>query len=188
MFKNTSIRIKLILQTLVPTLTIVILAAILINASFSKVTSLENIEKTAQLLTSISLVLHETQKERGMSAGYLGSNGKNFKNKLPQQRKLTDKKISNLRNLLKELDISSIDEKINSPLKYALIDAKKINTMRSKINSLNIKTKDAIDYYTNMNSKFLNTIVKISTYSSSPEITRQIIAYFNFLMARRELV
>ena len=184
MFKNTSIRIKLILQTLVPTLTIVILAAILINASFSKVTSLENIEKTAQLLTSISLVLHETQKERGMSAGYLGSNGKNFKNKLPQQRKLTDKKISNLRNLLKELDISSIDEKINSPLKYALIDAKKINTMRSKINSLDIKTKDAIDYYTNMNSKFLNTIVKISTYSSSPEITRQIIAYFNFLMAK----
>jgi len=184
MFKNVSIKMKLILQTFVPTMTIIILATILINSSFSKVTSLENIEKTSQLLSSISLVLHETQKERGMSAGYLGSDGKNFKNKLPKQRIVTDKRIENLIILLKKLDISSIDKKINSPLKYALLDAKKLNTIRSKINSLDIKTKDAISYYTTMNSKFLNTIVKISTYSSSPEITRQIIAYFNFLMAK----
>ncbi|MEA2100355.1 MAG: nitrate- and nitrite sensing domain-containing protein [Campylobacterota bacterium] len=184
MFKSLSIRMKLILQTFVPTLTIVILAMILINASFSKVSSLENIEKTSQLLTSISLVLHETQKERGMSAGYLGSGGKNFKNKLPIQRKLTDKRLSELKTLLQELDISSIDTKINTPLSYALNDAKKVNSIRSQITSLDIKTKDAISYYTNMNTKFLNAIVKISTYSSSPEITRQIIAYFNFLMAK----
>ncbi len=184
MFKNISIRTKLILQTFVPTLTIIILATILINNSFSKVKSLENIDKTSKILTSISLVLHETQKERGMSAGYIGSSGKNFKDKLPLQRKLTDRRIKELKSLLTKLDLSSIDKKINSPLSYALNDAKKINTIREKVSSLNIKTKDAISYYTNMNAKFLNTIVKISTYSSSPEITRQIIAYFNFLMSK----
>jgi len=141
-------------------------------------------EKTSQLLSSISLLLHETQKERGMSAGYLGSDGKNFKNKLPEQRKLTNKRVSELKILLKEINLSSIDDKINTPLSYALSDISKINSIRSQITSLDIITKDAIDYYTKMNEKFLNTIVKISTFSSSPEITRQIIAYFNFLMAK----
>ena len=184
MLKSISIRKKLILQTLVPTLTIIVLAVIFINTTFSKAQKLEDIEKTSQLLTSISLVLHETQKERGMSAGYLGSKGKNFSDKLPVQRKLTDKRISELNLLLKKLNLSSIDKKINTPLSYALKDSKKLNSMRSKITSLNIKTKDAIAYYTKMNSKFLNTVVKISTFSSSPEITRQIIAYFNFLMSK----
>jgi len=184
MFKKLSIRMKLILQTFVPTVTIIILAVILINSTFSKVRNLEDIEKTSQLLTSISLLLHETQKERGMSAGYLGSHGKNFKDKLPQQRKLTDKKINKLKKLLKELNIENIDDKIYQTLNKALSEMKRLNSIRDKVTSLNINTKDAISYYSNMNSKFLNTIVKVSTFSSSPKITRQIIAYYNFLMSK----
>ena len=184
MFKNLSIRLKLILQTLVPTLTIIILAMILINATYSKVHNLEDIQKTSQLLASISLLLHETQKERGLSAGYLGSNGKNFQDKLPKQRKITDTRVNELKKLVLNINIKSVDKKINTALNNALAEASKIESIRSKVTSLNIKTPDAISYYTDMNSKFLNTIVKISNFSSSPEVTKQIIAYFNFLMAK----
>ncbi len=184
MFKNMSIRLKLILQTFIPTVTIVILALMIINTKHSEVSSLEDIQKTSKLLNSISLLIHETQKERGMSAGYLGSKGENFKAKLPVQRELTNKKITEFKALLTTLDIASVDTKIDTALNNAFADTTKLDSIRSKITSLNIKTKDAIAYYTNMNSKFLNTIVKISTFSSSPEITKQIIAYFNFLMSK----
>lgn len=184
MLKKISIRTKLILQTFVPTATIIILAMILINGTFSKVKNLEDIEKTSQLLTSISLLLHETQKERGMSAGYLGSHGKNFKDRLPIQRGLTDKKIDGLKNLLTKLNIKKIDTKIYQALNRALNDMERLNSIRAKVTSLDINTKEAVSYYTKMNSKFLNTIVKVSTFSSSPKITRQIIAYFNFLMSK----
>ncbi len=36
-------------------------------------------------------LVHETQKERGMTAGYIGSKGKKFKDKLPVQRELSNK-------------------------------------------------------------------------------------------------
>ena len=184
MIKNMSIRLKLILQTFVPTATIIILALILIMTKYSEVNTLENTGKASKLLASISLLIHETQKERGMSAGYLGSKGKNFKDKLPKQRELTNTRLKELKELLLDLDIADIDEKINTAINNALKDASKINSMRTKITALNIKTKDAISYYTNMNSKFLNTIVKISTFSSHPEATKQIIAYLNFLLAK----
>lgn len=184
MFKNMSIRLKLILQTFVPTATIIILAMILLGGKYSQVNDLQNAEKASKLLSSISLLLHETQKERGMSAGYLGSNGKNFKNELPAQRKLTDNRIQELQTLLDEIDVASIDDKISSTLNTALQDASKISFIRSKITSMSIKTPVAISYYTDMNSKFLNTIVKISTFSSEPEVTKQIVAYLNFLLAK----
>jgi len=184
MFKNMSIRLKLILQTFFPTVTIIVLAMILLGGKYSQVNDLQNAEKASELLSSISLLLHETQKERGMSAGYLGSNGKNFKNKLPAQKELTDNRIQELQTLLNEIDVASIDDKISSTLNTALEDASKISSMRSKIMSMSIKTPVAISYYTNMNSKFLNTIVKISTFSSEPEVTKQIVAYLNFLLTK----
>ena len=179
-----SIKLKLILQTVVPIIAIVILASSILISKYTDVYDLENIQKTSKILNVISLLLHETQKERGMSAGYLGSNGKNFKDKLSPQRKLTDEKIIELKKLLTEIDVSKIDDDVNDALNNALSMLSEINTIRPRITEQSIKTPDAIAYYTNMNAKFLNTVVKISNFSSSPEMTKQIIAYYSFLMAK----
>ena len=144
MFSSFSIRLKLILQTLVPTVTIVILAMILINSKYSEVNNLEDLQKTEKLLSSISLLLHETQKERGMSAAYLGSGGKNFKDKLSSQRKLTDTKLSELKKIVVDNDIADIDSKIDDAIMNAIADSSKIDSISSKISSLEIETPKAI--------------------------------------------
>ncbi len=181
---NISIRLKLILQTFVPAITIIILALMIVNAKYKAVNNLEDIQKATELLSSISLLVHETQKERGMSAGYLGSKGENFKNELPAQRKLTDVRITELITLVESLNFKSISGAINTAINEAIKDTKKLSSIRSEVSSQKIRTVNAIQYYTNMNTKFLNTIVKISNFSSSPEVTKQIIAYLNFLMSK----
>ncbi len=184
MFKNMTIRLKLIMQTAVPITIILILASLVMNFTYSKVKELEGIQQSSKLLNSISLLIHETQKERGMTAGFIGSGGKNFKDKLPQQRDLTSNRLKELKDVIVEVNIKSIDSKISNAMDRALNDIVKINDIRSKVDSLSIKGGNAIAYYTNMNAKFLNTIVKISNFSSSPEATKQIIAYYNFLMSK----
>jgi len=184
MFNKMSIKLKLILQTIVPILAIVILAFTILVSKYSEVDNLQNIQKTSKILSAISLLLHETQKERGMSAGYLGSNGKNFKDKLQPQRNLTDARIAELKDLLTEIDVSKIDTDVNNALNNALSVLSNINNIRPRVTEQNIKTSEALAYYTGMNSKFLNTVVKISNFSSSPEVTKQIIAYYSFLMAK----
>ncbi|RLA76407.1 MAG: hypothetical protein DRG78_19065 [Epsilonproteobacteria bacterium] len=184
MFKNMSIKLKLIMQTLITAVAIIILATVIINFSSDKVKDLEDIQKSSKLLSSISLLIHETQKERGMTAGFLGSAGKNFKDKLGGQREQSDKRLVDLKNTLKSIDIKSIDIKTSNSINSALKDISKINAIRSQVDALSIKGAKAIAYYTNMNAKFLNTVVKISNFSKSPEATKQIIAYLNFLLAK----
>ncbi len=184
MLNSLSIKFKLVLQTAVCIVAIVILAFIAINHNLKNVNDYEELQKSSKLLSSISLLIHETQKERGMTAGYLGSNGKNFKDKLPPQRALTDTRLKELKKYLQQINLKEIDTKTATAMDDALKDMSQVASIRSKVDSLDIKTKEAIHFYTQMNDKFLNTIVKISNTSKSPEATKQIIAYLNFLLVK----
>ena len=66
----------------------------------------QKLSELIMLSKSLSLLIHETQKERGASAGYLGSKGKKFKTVLQKQRLLTNKKITNYKDTLSKIDIT----------------------------------------------------------------------------------
>ncbi len=55
------------------------------------------------LSQKLSLMVHETQKERGASAGFIGSKGEKFIQELPKQRLLTDKRITEYHDYVKTL-------------------------------------------------------------------------------------
>ena len=63
------------------------------------------IEKTA---VATSAVIHELQKERGLSAGFIGSKGARFSAELDSQRKLTDEKRSQLDAIVASFDREEI--------------------------------------------------------------------------------
>ena len=186
MLKNLSIKKKLILQAMISVFIVIFLVGNVINLTNQKVNALKDIQSGTKILKSISLLIHETQKERGMTAGFLGSKGKKFGTKLKSQRELTNKQIQNIKKISSTIDIESIDKATATALQEALGDLRDINNIRAKVDSFSISGKKAIGYYTNMNAKFLNTIVKISSFSRSPHATKQIIAYLNFLLAKEK--
>jgi CHASE3 domain sensor protein len=52
------------------------------------------------LVTATSQLVHELQKERGMSAGFIGSKGSKFASEIRNQRAMTDKELNNLEGFL----------------------------------------------------------------------------------------
>ena len=67
---------------------------------------IEQIQKLAILAPTISATVHELQKERGASAGFIGSKGKRFADILPKQRTTTDGKHKILKTALAAFDTS----------------------------------------------------------------------------------
>ena len=65
--------------------------------SFDVVEKKHKLKELIKLSEALSLLIHETQKERGMTAGFLGSGGKSFKDRLPGQRALTDNRLKELK-------------------------------------------------------------------------------------------
>jgi len=185
LLKNRAIRTKLLIGVIIPIIAIMILSLTLVINSYSTYKNYEGIQTVIELNSKISLLLHETQKERGATAGFLGSKGKKFVQKLPNQRKLTNARIDELKKFIIEKNIrNTINKKSESLLNLVLEDISKISSIRNQVNSLDIQIKNAISYYTNMNAKFLKLTTKNFTNSKDPYLTMNSMAYYSFLQAK----
>jgi PAS domain S-box-containing protein len=161
-------------------LLLLILFSSLLSKEYFKVESLRELENAMQLVSCLSKVIHETQKERGISSGYLASKGHKFTKELSIQKSLSDEKIKILKLCLK--DLKSVQLKNN--LIHSLKNLENLQDTRKKILSKSMTVREAIIFYSNINSKFLKIIQKITNVSKLPKITQNILAYSNFLYAK----
>ncbi len=136
------------------------------------------------LSVKISNVVHELQKERGRTAGYLGSGGKKFVQEIRKQYTLTDTKIADLKSFIASKNYSDIHQDIKNEIQNELHMLRMIPQVRKKVLALQISPKDAITFYTNINTKFLETIGSLSKKSNEATITRELIAYDDFLLSK----
>ncbi len=144
----------------------------------------KKVKEAANIAATLANLLHETQKERGATAGFIGSKGIKFSTILPNQRKLTDKRKADLTILIK-----SYHAKYNEPSMHKLMmkNVKQLNRlekMRIDVSALNVKVGVAIKYYTTMNAGFLKSIAVITKMGTNSKETRDLISYYNFLMSK----
>ncbi|AXH09354.1 chemotaxis protein [Malaciobacter halophilus] len=184
MLSKLSIKQKLILIMSIPLCVVILLAAKLGYDSYKYSDNLKQLDKVIILSTKIGALVHETQKERGMTAGYLGSKGTKFQNKLPNQRDLTDTRIDEIKNYLSSFDKNRYSQEFITNLDSSLNSLTKLSNIRTKVTNLDIKTSDAIGYYTNTNSMLLNTISSITKLSSNAKVSQDLIAYMSFLLSK----
>ncbi len=182
--KKTSVKNKLIVLVSVPLLALLVYSSLSILKNYSDMSSISKIEQLSKISVKTCNLVHELQKERGMSAGFLGSSGVNFAKEIIAQRKLTDSRIEELNKTLKKAPIKSFDVEYQEALNLVLDDLDQIKDMRVKVSSQSIKFKKALAYYTGLNKKFLELTAMVSRLSTNPKITQNINAYVNFLLGK----
>ena len=184
MLKNFSIKQKLISLMMIPLIVVIILSAELAYESYKQKVSLDKIENVVILSTKISAFVHETQKERGMTAGYLGSKGTKFVDALPRQRENANEKRNILLSFIKSFDQSLYDKEFQQLLSKSLSQLNNIEDIRTNVNSQTISAGKAIGYYTKMNGLFLNVIGSSINLSHNANISQRLTAYTNFLLSK----
>jgi len=133
-----------------------------------------------------SLLIHETQKERGASAGYLGSNGKKFSDILANQRRLTDKRKKELILYLKTLNLNDFPRELQNKIRNLLQDLSKLNYIRNQVDTFKIDLKDEVAYYTNMNKKILDIAGLSAKLAPTTQLAKSLDAYTNFLKSKEK--
>jgi len=179
-----TIKFKLnIILTLVVSFSIVILF-LTIKQAFVDNSNITQAKELNILSQKLSLLIHETQKERGASAGFIGSNGKKFSAILPTQRAETDKKNKNLSQYINKLDLSSFSSELRTEISAFKSDMKKIDTIRRGVDSLSLSLKDEVNYYTQMNAKILNIVAIAAKLANTQELVKALATYANFLKSK----
>jgi len=184
MLNQMSIKTKMLLMVFIPALVIFILLSMSSMNNYSKVQELEKIKQATILATKISAMVHNTQKERGASAGYVGSKGKKFIDTMPNIRKDTDATRAEMEDFYKSMDFSVYPQAMQDQMKDAMHRLSQLNATRSSISSLAYNVPQTVGYYTPLNGAFLDTIAYIAKMSSDKDMSTSLNAFTNYLYSK----
>jgi len=161
-----------------------VIVGLAIDKALVQRSDIKKVENLNTLSQKLSLLIHETQKERGASAGFIGSNGHKFKDIIPKQRLLTDSKYKGLKDYLSKLDLSDFTTELNNAISSFESKFNDIGKIRLKVDSLQISVKDEVAFYSKINTNILNIVSLTAKFSTSPELVKALSSYTNFLKSK----
>lgn len=182
--RNLSVRTKLFFLITLPVVGLAYFSGIGLKQAASTAESAEAIETLVGIAAANSALVHELQKERGASAGFMSSAGQKFGDVLTKQRRSTDEAINNRQDLINLVDQQKLAPAIVESLKQVDRRLNDLSQIRQRVSSLNIPSAEAIGYYTHNNKILLSIAPKAAAISQDSQITQQIQAYYNFLQGK----
>ncbi|MBF0453778.1 MAG: methyl-accepting chemotaxis protein [Magnetococcales bacterium] len=184
LISSLTLRAKLSVMLLLPLAGLLLFGIQGVSIKQDMSSRMASMSELSGLAVRISAMVHETQKERGMTAGFLGSKGKKFRSELPKQRGLTDGRAAELKRYLQGFDASAFSPTLNSNLTQANAQLEQISRIRSSVDSLSIPLGKALGYYTSMNGQYLNTIGTMTKLAPDAEMATLTAGYVNFLLGK----
>lgn len=181
--QNLSIRNKFFLIVFPILIGIIYLVFIRTQSSLELSNNLEDLNDGVSLSVQISDVVHEIQKERGNSSGFLSNAGNKFGPQLEAQRELTDQALLYLNAAFEDptnahlLTNSQALEELNALLEQ-------IPVLRNTVTELGFTPNEAIDAYTEINTYALNYLNELFPRTGRSDIALQIQGYINFLKSK----
>ena len=181
---NLSIKAKLRLINILAAVFSFFIIIYMLNEMYTHINRLNKTQHLVILSDKLSKFIHETQKERGASAGYIGSGGKSFREILSKQRVQTNQKLADLKHYLAHFDFSDYPPVLREKFNLLFSYVNRLPIIRNKVSSLEIPLKDEVKFYTNMNKVILDIVALTARFSKVPELIKSLDGYTNFLKAK----
>jgi Methyl-accepting chemotaxis protein len=156
-----SIRNRILIALMIPSLALLGFAAVMIEARLAVQREAGQVLAAAEAAEQSGILVHELQKERGSSALFLNSGGKQFRTELQTQREATDRAVGN--------DIAM---------------AEQLGSMRRRIDSLSVPPSESFSFYTGIISAELKEIREGMDAQRDSRIARAANAYYAALLAK----
>jgi len=178
---NLKISRKLALLVLPPLLTSILFGGMYVSNHYRTQQQLKLVIELSNVAIINSALVHELQKERGMSAGYIGSQGQSFKDDLPGQRGQTDSQISRFKQFAQQDDFPIQLQATYDQVASSLIQ---LTTMRDKVSSLTVSVPEQVGYYTKMNTLLLSMVDEAASQSLDSELSMRLKAFAAYLQLK----
>ncbi|NGZ04724.1 MAG: methyl-accepting chemotaxis protein [Magnetococcales bacterium] len=181
-------RTKFIIILMMPMIGLLLIGGNTILEKWSYAGRMAAMESLGSLSVRIGALVHELQKERGMSSGFLGSKGEKFKNELPRLRKEeTDTKLSVLREFVGKFDQGLHGDLFVRKLADGMKRLENLQEIRGRVDSLAIPALEALAYYTGTIQALLDVIGLVNGLAADVEMANRSIAYVNLLYAKERM-
>lgn len=186
LLNNLPIRIKLTLMSLLPMLLALSFIGHDISKNIQTYTAMSQGQVLGNLALQASELVHQLQRERGLSSGYLGSKGQRFSNQLSRQQQQTDQLHNQFKESLRSFDTSSYSPGLSQLIGRINQQTNELSRMRNQIRQLSIEPTSAIKYYSSLNEQLLSISTEFSLLTDNVEISHAVSSYYYFAMAKEQ--
>ena len=178
---NLKISRKLALLVIPPLLTSILFGGMYLNNEYHTQHRLALVIDLTQIAIINSSLVHELQKERGMSAGFLSSKGQAFKDNLTNQRAETDVQIQRF-NLVAQQE--NFPQQLQSTYSEVAAAFNQLSQIRKNVTALNISVAEQVSYYTRINTLLLSMVDNAASQSLDSQIAIKLKAFAAFLQLK----
>lgn len=162
----------------VPIAALIIFSSVLVSEKRDVLLEMEELHTASHLINLTSDLIHEMQRERGYTSGFIASPKDNFEIDMMKQRAATDeqyslflKEYSSKRKAMHAAIIDSVD--------LAMAELQKLGEVRARVDSFKISYFDAVEYYSKTNSLLLDTVAFIPQLGADRELSSLFLAYYH---------
>lgn len=163
----------------VPIAALIAFSSVLVSEKWDVLLEMDELDNASHLINRSSDLVHEIQKERGYTSGFIASQGKAFKAELLKQRIATDKQYSGFIGSFSSIRRNAMWAAIVANPDLAIMEMGKLREIREKVDSLQIGYFEALEYYSKTNSLLLDTISFVPPLIADKEISSLYLAYFH---------
>ncbi len=137
------------------------------------------------LADNAASLVHEVQKERGMSAGYLGSKGVKFKQELVQQRRLVDARFADYKGFFVE-NKETLSEPMQTSIEGVINALNGLSSIRTQVDDLSISLPNALGFYTKQNLALIDQPISLINKIDNAEVVLGLIASYNLMQVKEK--
>ncbi|MBI1207550.1 MAG: HAMP domain-containing protein [Azospirillum sp.] len=187
LISRLSIGIRVAVGFLVPLIGLMVFAGTVVLDKYQARVAMSSLSRLASLAPSVSALVHEMQKERGTSAGYISSHDPKFGDRLRGLRAATDQRRGELQDALSRFPTADYGKRLGSTVDEALAALGQLDAKRRQVDSFALTVPQAADYFTGAIARLLSVVETMAVLSTDAEVTRSIAAFTNLLQAKERM-
>ncbi len=177
-------RQNLLIIAAAPLLMALILGYRSLGEASRECTAAEDVAAMSEISVRVGSLVHQIQKERGLTAGFLSAGSDKLRGMLADQRRTTDTELEGLRQALEAEGEDDLPGAFHEGLQAALADLGGLAEIRSSVDRQSIEPDRAIGFYTKIDSQFLDAVGEMAHVAPSTELATRARAYETFLKGK----
>lgn len=175
---NRDIRDKLLIFITIPVIAVLFFSSLGISEKYQQYKNNQNTQAFLSIAIKLDNLVHELQKERGISTGLTESNS-DFINDISSQRSLTDKAVLRFVEQKQNTNLYFLDNKTQSLLNNIEELLEELPIIRKSTDKNELQK--IIDNYSNLNAHIINFIQYLELITNENELARISYAYINLV-------
>lgn len=186
MFKLRALSLhrKLLLILTIPILGLLVFASEAIVSRTQVVQQMDHLRALVGVGVAASDLVHELQRERGLSTGHLASAGTRLGGELQAQRAATDQRLEAFSEGLRRLESDDADLRLASGRVEPLL--RELSAQREAVSELTTTPEQSLAFYSEVNKQLIRLITQIAKSTTDTQLAQRLLV-LNYLIEIKEL-